>query len=134
MVNYIRCSRLTVFLFQVTVIRGSRGNIDLIKQMVKMSLQCPQPLLSSVPCLCLCVSLISYTEQYMEYDPFVTAPEPSNPWTSDDPSLWDLEARYETKETTAGSLSQPVNVSSSFVSSSFLLFFYCHVYTTKSVL
>lgn len=43
------------------------------------------------------VSLISYTEQYVEYDPFVTAPEPSNPWTSDDPSLWDLEARYETR-------------------------------------
>lgn len=31
----------------------------------------------------------------MEYDAFVTAPEPSNPWTSDDPSLWDLEARYK---------------------------------------
>lgn len=43
----------------------------------------------------LCFSLISYTEQYIEYDPFVTSPEPSNPWTSDDPSLWDLEARYE---------------------------------------
>ncbi|XP_073348919.1 regulator of G-protein signaling 6 [Pagrus major] len=40
-------------------------------------------------------SLISYTEQFMEYDPFVTAPEPSNPWTSDDPSLWDLEASKE---------------------------------------
>ncbi|XP_070843134.1 regulator of G-protein signaling 6-like [Chaetodon trifascialis] len=40
-------------------------------------------------------SLISYTEQYMEYDPFVMAPEPSNPWTSDDPSLWDLEASKE---------------------------------------
>uniref|UniRef100_A0A8C5I0W4 Regulator of G-protein signaling 6-like n=1 Tax=Gouania willdenowi TaxID=441366 RepID=A0A8C5I0W4_GOUWI len=39
----------------------------------------------------MCFSLISYTEQYMEYDPFITAPEPSNPWTSDDPSLWDLE-------------------------------------------
>uniref|UniRef100_A0A3B5AEP4 Regulator of G-protein signaling 6-like n=1 Tax=Stegastes partitus TaxID=144197 RepID=A0A3B5AEP4_9TELE len=37
----------------------------------------------------------SYTEQYMEYDPFVTAPEPSNPWTSDDPSFWDLEASKE---------------------------------------
>ncbi|XP_028252929.1 regulator of G-protein signaling 6-like [Parambassis ranga] len=40
-------------------------------------------------------SLITYTEQYMEYDPFLTAPEPSNPWTSDDPSLWDLEASKE---------------------------------------
>uniref|UniRef100_A0A8C2WRE5 Regulator of G protein signaling 6 n=1 Tax=Cyclopterus lumpus TaxID=8103 RepID=A0A8C2WRE5_CYCLU len=40
-------------------------------------------------------SLISYTEQYVDYDPFVTALEPSNPWTSDDPSLWDLEASKE---------------------------------------
>uniref|UniRef100_A0A3B4TMZ6 Regulator of G protein signaling 6 n=2 Tax=Seriola dumerili TaxID=41447 RepID=A0A3B4TMZ6_SERDU len=40
-------------------------------------------------------SLITYTEQYMEYDPFVTAPEPSNPWTNDDPSFWDLEASKE---------------------------------------
>jgi len=51
-----------------------------------------QPLLSSVPC----VSLISYTEQYVDYDPFVSTLDPSNPWTSDDPSIWDLEARYET--------------------------------------
>uniref|UniRef100_A0A8C5A0A3 Regulator of G protein signaling 6 n=1 Tax=Gadus morhua TaxID=8049 RepID=A0A8C5A0A3_GADMO len=36
-------------------------------------------------------SLISYTEQYMEYDPFLTSPEPSNPWTSDDCTFWDLE-------------------------------------------
>uniref|UniRef100_A0A673CT91 Regulator of G protein signaling 6 n=1 Tax=Sphaeramia orbicularis TaxID=375764 RepID=A0A673CT91_9TELE len=41
------------------------------------------------------ILLISYTEQYMEYDPFLMAPEPSNPWTSDDPSLWDLEASKE---------------------------------------
>ncbi|KAM9338875.1 regulator of G-protein signaling 6-like isoform 2-T2 [Symphorus nematophorus] len=40
-------------------------------------------------------SLISYTEQYMEYDPFMMAPEPSNPWTNDDPCLWDLEASKE---------------------------------------
>ncbi|XP_044023838.1 regulator of G-protein signaling 6-like isoform X3 [Siniperca chuatsi] len=37
-------------------------------------------------------SLMSYTEQFMEYDPFVSATEPSNPWISDDPSFWDLEA------------------------------------------
>lgn len=49
------------------------------------------------PCLCLCVSLISYTKQYMEYDPFVTTPELSNPWISDDPSLWDLDARYQSR-------------------------------------
>uniref|UniRef100_A0A672FVR6 Regulator of G protein signaling 6 n=1 Tax=Salarias fasciatus TaxID=181472 RepID=A0A672FVR6_SALFA len=40
-------------------------------------------------------SLITYTEQYMDYDPFVTGPEPSNPWTADDPSLWDLESSKE---------------------------------------
>ncbi|XP_056151131.1 regulator of G-protein signaling 7-like [Lampris incognitus] len=38
---------------------------------------------------------MSYTEHYMEYDPFVTAPEPSNPWTSDDCAFWDLEASKE---------------------------------------
>uniref|UniRef100_A0A8C5B4C1 Regulator of G protein signaling 6 n=1 Tax=Gadus morhua TaxID=8049 RepID=A0A8C5B4C1_GADMO len=40
-------------------------------------------------------SLISYTEQYMEYDPFLTSPEPSNPWTSDDCTFWDLETSKE---------------------------------------
>ncbi|CAG09218.1 unnamed protein product, partial [Tetraodon nigroviridis] len=40
-------------------------------------------------------SLISYTKQYMEYDPFVTTPELSNPWISDDPSLWDLDVSKE---------------------------------------
>uniref|UniRef100_A0A3Q2XIM9 Regulator of G protein signaling 6 n=1 Tax=Hippocampus comes TaxID=109280 RepID=A0A3Q2XIM9_HIPCM len=40
-------------------------------------------------------SLISYTEQYLEYDPLVTPQEPSNPWTSDDQSYWDLEASKE---------------------------------------
>uniref|UniRef100_A0A8D3DEC7 Regulator of G protein signaling 6 n=1 Tax=Scophthalmus maximus TaxID=52904 RepID=A0A8D3DEC7_SCOMX len=39
--------------------------------------------------------LIMYTEQYMEYDPLVTALEPANPWASDDPSFWDLEASKE---------------------------------------
>ncbi|XP_075893950.1 regulator of G-protein signaling 6-like [Nelusetta ayraudi] len=40
-------------------------------------------------------SLISYSEQYLEYDAFLTTPEPSNPWISDDPSLWDLENSKE---------------------------------------
>ncbi|KAL7380039.1 hypothetical protein ABVT39_010253 [Epinephelus coioides] len=37
-------------------------------------------------------SLMCYTEQFMEYDPFVSATEPSNPWIGDDTSFWDLEA------------------------------------------
>uniref|UniRef100_A0A8C4TJM9 Regulator of G protein signaling 6 n=1 Tax=Erpetoichthys calabaricus TaxID=27687 RepID=A0A8C4TJM9_ERPCA len=37
-------------------------------------------------------SLMSYTEQFLEYDPFVTVPEPSNPWISDDTTFWDLDS------------------------------------------
>ncbi|KAK0151792.1 Regulator of G-protein signaling 7 [Merluccius polli] len=40
-------------------------------------------------------SLISYSEQYTEYDPCFTAPEPSNPWSSDDTTCWELEASKE---------------------------------------
>ncbi|CAH1408424.1 unnamed protein product [Nezara viridula] len=29
---------------------------------------------------------------YMEYDPFLTPAQPSNPWISDDPSLWQFNA------------------------------------------
>nr|XP_029500143.1 regulator of G-protein signaling 6-like [Oncorhynchus nerka] len=54
----------------------------------KESSQCPS---LTIVC-CVAFSLMSYTEQYQEYDPFVMSPEPSNPWTSDDLSFWDLEA------------------------------------------
>ncbi|XP_060243798.1 regulator of G-protein signaling 6 isoform X4 [Meriones unguiculatus] len=40
-------------------------------------------------------SLITYTEQYVEYDPFITPAEPSNPWISDDVTLWDIEMSKE---------------------------------------
>lgn len=44
---------------------------------------------------CFCFSsLLAYTEQYVEYDPFLTPPDPSNPWLSDDTSFWEAEARY----------------------------------------
>uniref|UniRef100_A0A8C1ZXA2 Regulator of G protein signaling 7b n=1 Tax=Cyprinus carpio TaxID=7962 RepID=A0A8C1ZXA2_CYPCA len=33
--------------------------------------------------------------QYIEYDPFFTTPEPSNPWISDDVTSWELEACKE---------------------------------------
>ncbi|XP_022248545.1 regulator of G-protein signaling 7-like, partial [Limulus polyphemus] len=36
-------------------------------------------------------SYVSYFEQYQEYDPFLTPPEPSNPWVSDSPDFWELE-------------------------------------------
>uniref|UniRef100_A0A8C5PUD9 Regulator of G protein signaling 6 n=1 Tax=Leptobrachium leishanense TaxID=445787 RepID=A0A8C5PUD9_9ANUR len=40
-------------------------------------------------------SFIAYSEQYMEYDPFLTPPDPSNPWISDDATFWDLEVSKE---------------------------------------
>lgn len=49
--------------------------------------------LSSFFCSFISVSLIAYTEQYVEYDPFITPAEPSNPWISDDAALWDIEMR-----------------------------------------
>jgi regulator of G-protein signaling len=39
-------------------------------------------------------SLMSYTEQFMVYDPLASTVEPSNPWISDDMTFWDLEARW----------------------------------------
>uniref|UniRef100_UPI00358EF313 regulator of G-protein signaling 7-like isoform X2 n=1 Tax=Myxine glutinosa TaxID=7769 RepID=UPI00358EF313 len=40
-------------------------------------------------------SLIAYTEQYGDYDPFLCIPEPSNPWHTEDVTLWDTEASKE---------------------------------------
>uniref|UniRef100_A0A8C1HZE1 Regulator of G protein signaling 7a n=1 Tax=Cyprinus carpio carpio TaxID=630221 RepID=A0A8C1HZE1_CYPCA len=39
-------------------------------------------------------SLLSYTEQYSDYDPFLCTPDPSNPWISDDTTFWEMEARF----------------------------------------
>ncbi|XP_020707592.2 regulator of G-protein signaling 7 isoform X4 [Athalia rosae] len=36
-------------------------------------------------------ALISYFEQYAEYDPFFTQPEFTNPWVSDNPEMWEQE-------------------------------------------
>ncbi|XP_063080340.1 regulator of G-protein signaling 6-like [Engraulis encrasicolus] len=38
-------------------------------------------------------SVMSYSEQFQEFDPFLTPPEPSNPWLSNDTSLWETENR-----------------------------------------
>ncbi|TRZ04476.1 hypothetical protein DNTS_027547 [Danionella cerebrum] len=40
-------------------------------------------------------SLLSFSEQYSEYDPFFTTPEPSNPWISDEVTCWELDASKE---------------------------------------
>ncbi|XP_055496815.1 regulator of G-protein signaling 6-like [Leucoraja erinacea] len=40
-------------------------------------------------------SLVSYTEQYLDYDPLLTPQDPPNPWISDDSTFWDMEASKE---------------------------------------
>ncbi|XP_069494709.1 regulator of G-protein signaling 6 isoform X2 [Ambystoma mexicanum] len=40
-------------------------------------------------------SFIAFSEQYVEFDPFLTPADPSNPWISDDTTLWDLEMSKE---------------------------------------
>ncbi|GCC27786.1 hypothetical protein chiPu_0006212 [Chiloscyllium punctatum] len=40
-------------------------------------------------------SLVSYAEQYLEYDPLLTPQDPPNPWVSDDCTFWDMEASKE---------------------------------------
>ncbi|KAL3102132.1 hypothetical protein niasHS_003541 [Heterodera schachtii] len=37
-------------------------------------------------------TMTNWSEQFQEYDPFITQPHPTNPWVSDDPSLWALNA------------------------------------------
>lgn len=36
-------------------------------------------------------SYIAYYEQYSEFDAFITTPDPSNPWVSDNTEFWDYE-------------------------------------------
>ena len=37
-------------------------------------------------------TLQQHCATYGEYDPFLHAPQPSNPWLSDDPTYWILNA------------------------------------------
>lgn len=34
---------------------------------------------------------MGYYDMYSEYDPFIAAPEPSNPWLSDSTDFWDQD-------------------------------------------
>lgn len=36
-------------------------------------------------------SFIQRCDQYAEYDAFIWAPDPSNPWVSDDVTLWEQD-------------------------------------------
>ena len=36
-------------------------------------------------------SFIQRCDQYAEYDSFIWAPDPSNPWVSDDVTLWEQD-------------------------------------------
>lgn len=36
--------------------------------------------------------MITWCEQFQDYDPFLSPSQPSNPWISDDTALWSLNA------------------------------------------
>jgi regulator of G-protein signaling len=36
-------------------------------------------------------SFVNFYEQYIEFDPFLTPPDPSNPWIADTTEFWDME-------------------------------------------
>ena len=36
-------------------------------------------------------SYTNFYEQYSEFDPFLTQPDPSNPWITDSTEFWDME-------------------------------------------
>ncbi|CAM1292876.1 RGS7 (predicted) [Pycnogonum litorale] len=38
---------------------------------------------------------VNYFEQYQEYDPFITIPDPSNPWITDSTEFWELEKQVK---------------------------------------
>ncbi|XP_019623200.1 PREDICTED: regulator of G-protein signaling 7-like isoform X1 [Branchiostoma belcheri] len=42
--------------------------------------------------------LMSYSEQFGDYEPFLSPPEPSNPWITDDSSLWEQDKMGENRE------------------------------------
>ena len=52
---------------------------------------------STVPPICNSIykffffSLIAYYELYVDLDPHISCPEPSNPWIADNTEFWELE-------------------------------------------
>ncbi|KHJ77155.1 GGL domain protein, partial [Oesophagostomum dentatum] len=35
-------------------------------------------------------TMVQWVDERVDYDPFLTVPQPSNPWITDDTSLWTL--------------------------------------------
>lgn len=41
----------------------------------------------------ICCRVVKYSEQFLSNDPILSGCLPSNPWISDDPEFWDLNAK-----------------------------------------
>lgn len=37
-------------------------------------------------------ALVAYSETFAPYDPWLTPPQPSNPWVSDDTLFWQINS------------------------------------------
>ncbi|XP_064599679.1 regulator of G-protein signaling 7-like isoform X2 [Liolophura sinensis] len=66
-----------------------RDNIDVLRQ----KLEKRRVKISKVA-----ESYIAYYEQYSEFDAFITTPDPSNPWVSDNTEFWDYEKTMNPKD------------------------------------
>jgi len=76
-VNIIIC---LIWLFSVARLQQSK--------LCLINLKC----LNDLHLLRLCFSYLSYYQQYAEFDPFMTQPDPSNPWISDNTDFWEVES------------------------------------------
>lgn len=73
--------------------RTKRENAESVKQqIVKLRQQLDRHCLKMSK---VCESLIGYIDQHTDYDPQIVDVDPSNPWTSDDSSYWDMEYRKD---------------------------------------
>ena len=41
--------------------------------------------------MCIFCSAVNFCERYREFDPMLTSPLPSNPWVSNDNTLWIID-------------------------------------------
>uniref|UniRef100_A0A8C3R527 Regulator of G-protein signaling 9 n=1 Tax=Cyanoderma ruficeps TaxID=181631 RepID=A0A8C3R527_9PASS len=53
----------------------------------------PAPVRMSVACYLAIMGIVKYSEQFLSNDPILSGCLPSNPWISDDPEFWDLNAK-----------------------------------------
>lgn len=68
-----------------------KNTVDMVKQTInrlKLSIK-TKPWLKALKAS---DTMVTWCEQFQDYDPFITTSQPSNPWISDDVTLWTINA------------------------------------------